>query len=150
MLSRPAKTPVAAAITVALFAASAVPAGAAETFSAQKCGQWMARKGYSVNYIEQRTGKRQPGFANGWVSNIDRDAVRPGDVAIFAQWHGHTGYVEKVERDTNGRPVRILISDWNRPAKWVDEECIVTEAFGKLNTWWVNASEVTRYWRPNP
>jgi hypothetical protein len=137
------------AIGVAIFAGPSTGALGAQTF-AEKCAQWIARKGYSVNYIEQRTGKRQPGFANGWVSNIDRDAVRPGDVAIFAQWRGHTGYVEKVERDASGKPLRILISDWNRPAKWVDEECVITEAFGKLNTWWVNASEVTRYWRPNP
>jgi hypothetical protein len=113
-----------------------------------RCHEWIAKRGYSVNYVEKRVGKRQPGFGRSWVGNIERDAVQPGDVAIFVPWEGHTAVVEEVERGPNGKPARLRISDWNRPGRYLDQACIVTEYFGKLSTWWVDASMATRFWRP--
>jgi hypothetical protein len=114
----------------------------------QRCGPWLKKKGYSVDYVEQRAGRRQPGFGRNWVSNIDRNAVQPGDVAIFVGPHDHVGYVEQVQRDASGKPVRILVADWNKPGVWVDESCAITGEFGKLNRWWADTAQVAKYWRP--
>jgi hypothetical protein len=138
------------AICVAFLQAGLSQAAAAQDvhkFNA-RCHDWIAKRGFSVNYVEQRVGKRQPGFGRTWIGNIDRNAVRPGDVAIFVPWQGHTAVVEQVERGADGRPARPRISDWNRPGRYVDEACIVTENFGKLNTWRVDAAQATRFWRP--
>jgi hypothetical protein len=144
-MSRPLR--VVAAVVALVGLGHAATAQDIQKFNAH-CHDWIAKRGYSVNYIEECVGKRQPGFGRGWVGNIDRDTVRAGDVAIFMPWHGHTAYVEKVERGTDGKPGRIEVSDWNRPGRYLDEACIVTEHFGKLSTWSVDAAQVTRYRRP--
>lgn len=59
---------------------------------------WIAARGHSVTELEQRVGMRQPGFGRSPVGGIDRDAVRSGDVALFAQAEGPTAAAEHVGR----------------------------------------------------
>ena len=49
---------------------------------ATRCKQWLDKKGYSVDYIEHKTGKRQPGLAPRWKGNLALAEVQAGDVVI--------------------------------------------------------------------
>lgn len=110
-------------------------------------------KGYCVDYIKQRTGKKPSGDAGSWTPNIDPKAVRRGDVAIFsspAPW-GHVAMVERVicEKSTT-KPSEIEISEWNWGAKMVNRGCAVTDMFGKTSARnrTVKVSAAKGYWRP--
>ena len=74
----------AAACATLLVALTAMPTPALaqnEPF-AVRCKQWIEKKGYSLDYIEQRTGKRQPGQPPSWKGNVKPEAVQVGDVVI--------------------------------------------------------------------
>lgn len=53
----------------------------AQTF-AEKCKSWIEKKGDSTDYIESKTGKRQPGMAPQWTDNVEAEAVQIGDVFL--------------------------------------------------------------------
>lgn len=121
-----------------------------DTAYCQDCSKYLG-KGYCVDYIKQRVGKRPSGNAGTWKPNIDAKSVQPGDVAIFSSPapYGHVAMVERViyERNTD-KPYQIDISEWNWGAKMVDSGCAVTNMFGKTGTRTVRVNTVKGYWRP--
>ena len=46
------------------------------------CQKWIDKKGYSTDYIEQKTGKRQSGLASSWRGNVRVQGIQPGDVVL--------------------------------------------------------------------
>jgi hypothetical protein len=133
--------------------AVAVPAAAhAQSASfLRDCREWIDKKGYSTDYIEQKTGKRQPGMASGWTGNVATGDVRAGDVALIrirgtdAQ---HAAYVEEVRKSTDGT-TSLRLSEWNW-GPMTNQRCLVTENFGKLASGrWVALEAVAQVWRPS-
>ncbi len=119
----------------------------------KRCGEWVAKKGYSVDYIEQRTGERPSGnMAQNWRSNLDPKDAAPGDV-VFIGVDGGDGkgqraeVVEEVSRDADGRIKSFRTSSMNI-GKSVEAECHVTENFGKVTTRRVAFDRVIRAWHP--
>ena len=119
----------------------------------KRCGEWVAKKGYSVDYIEQRTGERPSGnMAQNWRSNLDPKDAAPGDV-VFIGVDGGDGkgqraeVVEEVSRDVDGSIKSFRTSSMNI-GKSVEAECHVTENFGKVTTRRVAFDRVIRAWRP--
>ena len=47
------------------------------------CQNWIDKKGYSTDYIEQKTGTRQPGLASEWRGNVQVEDLQPGDVILI-------------------------------------------------------------------
>ena len=47
------------------------------------CQHWIDKKRYSTDYIEQKTGKRQPSLASEWRVNVSVQDVQPGDVVLI-------------------------------------------------------------------
>ena len=58
----------------------------AQTF-AEKCKSWIEKKNDSTDYIESKTGKRQPSMAPQWTDNVELEAVQVGNV-VFAYVFG--------------------------------------------------------------
>lgn len=88
-------------------------------------------QGYCTDYVNRRTGRRQRGDADTWPSNMPREAAAAGDVAIFRSMK-HVAYVERViERDSQGRTVRVLVSEMNYGPRNPNtpRECFVTLNF---------------------
>jgi hypothetical protein len=55
-----------------------------------RCAEWIAKKGYSVDYIEQRTGQRPRGnMAADWRANLEPANLKPGDVVFLSS--GNSG-----------------------------------------------------------
>lgn len=116
----------------------------------QDCSKYLG-KGYCVDYIKQRVGRRPGGNAGTWKPNIEAKKVQSGDVAIFSSPspYGHVAIVERViyERNTD-KPYQIDISEWNWGATMVDRSCAVTNMFGKTGRRTVRVNTVKGYWRP--
>ena len=112
----------------------------------------MDKKGYSTDYIEQKTGKRQPGLASEWRGNIPVHDVQPGDVVLIAlQAAGamHAALADDIRRTVDGAVSEIRVSEWNW-GKMTDQRCLITENFGKLSpTRWINLAAVAQVWRPS-
>jgi hypothetical protein len=141
----------AAVVAAALLAASAASAQGA---GATDCSQWLAKKGYSVDYIQLKTGKRQRGMAETWRGNVEPKDVQPGDVVMTPiRDKGrrlHTSYVEEVRRNADGNAVAVVVTDWNRLGKYVDEACLVTDHFGRDSPpRTIGIESVVRVWRPS-
>lgn len=121
----------------------------------ERCKSWIERKGFPVDYIEQKTGKRQPGFAVDWKGNVKPDDARAGDVAIIRRTYpdGRTGeaagYIESVEAPVGGSGAFVTVSAMGRGGKWVDRECHVSDTFGRVVQERVSLSSVVRVWRPS-
>ena len=117
-----------------------------------ECKEWVDKKGYSVDYIELRTGKRQEGMAREWRGNVELGEVQPGDVVM--EWlkagNGQRAeFVEEIKRDAAGKPTAVRVSEWNL-GKMVNERCHVTEDFGRLSKpRWIAMDLVLRVWRPS-
>ena len=115
------------------------------------CANWIEQKGYSTDYVEQRTGKRQPGLANGWRGNREVQDIEPGDVVLVtlrAANAKHAAVAEEIARDRSNRVVRVRVSEWNW-GKTTDTRCLVTENFGKLaRPRWIPAEEIAAVWHP--
>jgi hypothetical protein len=141
----------AAHVAASLLVASAA---SAQGVGAKDCSEWVAKKGYSVDYIQLKTGKRQRGLADSWRGNVEPKDVQPGDVVMTPiRDKGkrlHTSYVEDVRRGDNGSPVAVVVSDWNRLGKYVDEACLVTDHYGReAPPRTIGIESVVRVWRPS-
>ena len=138
------------ALTGALLAAWPLRGSAQEEDDfANRCASWVAKKGYSRDYVYQRIGTLPP-TRKRWVSNIRPEELQPGDVVMVTLWPGHVGVVDEVTRDAAGAPERIKLSSFNygRGQGWIDRGCNVTVKFGIEVTFWVLPAETTGYWRP--
>jgi hypothetical protein len=120
----------------------------------ERCKHWVERKGYPVDYIEQKTGKRQPGYAVDWKGNIKPDEARVGDVAIISRTYqdGRTvdnaAYIDSVEPSVGGSGAFVTVSAFNQGrGRWVDQECHVGVNFGRVVQERVPLSSVVRVWR---
>lgn len=139
-----------------LSAASVAPAAHAQDNARfmRQCADWVAKKGYSVDYIEQRTGERPSGnMAQNWRSNLDPKDAAPGDVVFVgvdtADGKGQRAeVVEEVTRNADGSIKSFRTSSMNI-GKTVEAECHVTENFGKVTTRRVAFDRVVRAWRPD-
>ena len=85
---------------------------------AVRCKEWVDKKGYSLDYIEQKTGKRQAGQPPGWKGNVKAEEVQVGDVVI-AQVAGdavaqHVAYVEEVAAGSDGLANAVFVTEWNQ------------------------------------
>lgn len=148
-----------AAATIAVFMAGAPQAQRLQLDTPQwreRCKQWIERKGYPVDYIEQKTGKRQDGMAVRWKGNVRPDQVQVGDVVIRSQMveDGRSiqvaGFVEVVEPASGGSEIFVTVSAMGLGGKTaVDAECYVTETFGQVSRLRVPLSTVVRVWRPS-
>ena len=129
-----------------LFLCTVFPAGSS---FAKDCSKYFG-KGYCVDYIQHRLGKRPRGNAGTWSPNINNKDVKAGDVAIFSSPapYGHVAIVERViyERNTD-RPFQVEITEWNWGATMVDRDCAVTNMFGKTSRRTVLVSRVKGFWR---
>lgn len=130
---------------------SAAAHAQSESFK-RDCQQWIDKKGYSTDYIEQKIGKRQPGLAGAWRGNISVEDVQPGDVVLLrlerpgAQ---HAAFVEEVRRGPDGAVRALHLSEWNW-GRATDERCLVSETFGRLAPRrWIDLAAVAQVWRPD-
>jgi len=114
---------------------------------AKDCKEYYG-KGYCVDYIQQKAGKKQSGNAKDWTSNIKKEDVKAGDVAIFkfGNW-GHVAYVDKVNYSKDNKPESLDISEWN----WAEplDSCARGPKFGITSTRNVKLGKVNGgFWRP--
>ena len=142
----------AAAVLGALAVATPV-ASRAQAFSFQRdCAEYIQKRGYSVDYIQKKTGKRQRGMADEWKGNVAVEGVAAGDVVLTHLPEKikvlHASYVEDVKRDTAGKLVEVMVTDWNF-GRYTDERCFVTEKFGTTTPPRpIPAERIVRVWRP--
>ncbi len=121
---------------------------------AVRCQQWIEKKGYSLDYIEQRTGKRQPGQPPSWKGNVQPEAVQVGDVVI-AHVQGEmagqrVAYVEEVAAGSDGLAHAVFVTEWNQGKQYLDKDCLVTNLFGQTGSKLrVPLNTVLRVWRPS-
>ena len=122
----------------------------------EHCKRWIERKGYPVDYVEQRTGKRQPGFAGSWKGNVRPDEARAGDVAIVSLPRGDgrpevgAAVIESVEPPAGSSGAFLTISAMGlMGSAWSDPECFVADTFGRVVGGRIQLSSVTRVWRPS-
>jgi len=120
-----------------------------ESDPATRCATWIAKKGYSRDYVEQRTGARPPPRSN-WRDNIRPEELQPGDVVVLTLWPGHVAVIEEITRDQSGKPERMRVSSFNygRGQRWIDRDCEVSAKFGVETSHWVSLGETVCYWRP--
>lgn len=114
-----------------------------------RCASWIAKKGYSRDYVEQRTGSRPPS-RNSWKDNIRPEELQVGDVVVVTLWPGHVALIEEISRNPEGKPERMRVSSFNygRGEGWIDRSCEVTKKFGIEMSHWISLAETVGYWRP--
>lgn len=108
-------------------------------------------KGYCIDHIKNKTGKKQSGDAKNWRGNINKTDVRKGDVAIFnfGSW-GHVAYVESVTpAPGKGKvvpPKTVTVSEmnWKMPL----DSCLRGPNFGVVTTRTIDVNTPAAYWRP--
>lgn len=157
MNERPQRAPriagaLAAALAVGALTMAAPPGHAQDnTKFMRDCYQWVERKGYSVDYIEQRTGQRPAGnLASNWVSNLEPAEVQPGDVVFMYTGEGRgqrAEVVDEVLRQPDGAIRAFRTSSMNM-GRMVEPVCNITEGFGKVTRRTVDFARVIRAWRP--
>ena len=111
------------------------------------------KQGYCEDYIHLKTGKRQPGLAHEWKSNIDAQYAKSGDVAIFKNvrngqilYKGHVALINSVNLNNKS----AYISDYNWGTKWVNYYCRISNLFGRCHHRLVKLSDINGgVWRPN-
>ena len=116
------------------------------------CQSWIDKRGYSTDYIEQKTGRRQSGLASEWRGNIQLEDLQPGDVVLIrlpAPGAMHAALADEVRRNEDGTVSGIRLSEWNW-GKMTDKQCLITENFGKLSpARWITRDVVAHVWRPS-
>src|ERR1043166_6770161 len=113
------------------------------------CQKWIDQKGYSTDYIEQKTGKRQPGLASERRGNLPVENVQRGDVGLIKlpREAMHAALVEEV-RSASDTPSSVRVSEWNW-GRMTDQRCLITENFAKTGERWLNLDSVALVWRPS-
>jgi len=117
------------------------------------CSQWIEKKGYSVDYIEQRVGVRpNANMARDWVHNLAPRDAGPNDV-VFLRVDSTDNKAQRVEvvdeviRAADGSITAFKTSSMNT-GKMVEPYCRVTENFGKVRRRTVAFDQVIGAWRP--
>lgn len=126
--------------------------GASAQSFAEKCKSWIEKKGYSTDYIEAKTGKRQPGLAPQWKGNVEPTEVQVGDV-VFGYVENSTtaqrvALVDEVVLQ-DGKPVAVIYSEWNQGKRYTDRDCFVTDSFGLPTSGRLPVPAILRVWRPS-
>ncbi len=123
------------------------------SYAQNSCAKYFG-KGYCVDYIKQKVGKKPSGNAGTWEGNVNVKDIKVGDVAIFSSPtpYGHVAVVESViyERNTD-KPYQIEITEWNwgLPSSNKEEKaCAVTQKFNTLPRRTVRVNTVKAFWRP--
>ena len=137
---------------LALWMLAAASAQAQSPQFLRDCQPWIEKKGYSTDYIEQKTGKRQPGLAGSWRGNVALQEVEPGDVVLIslkAPGAMHAALVERIERNADKSVLRVQVSEWNW-GRTTEARCLVTENFGRAGApRLIEASAIAQVWRPS-
>jgi hypothetical protein len=144
--------PIERTLAVVCLALGAVPAAAQDNARWMRhCGAWVAKKGYSVDYIEQRTGQRPTGnMAQNWRSNLAPKDVQPGDVVFMRVGDGagqRAEVVDEVLKNDDGT-IRAFRTSSMNVGKMVEPVCNITESFGQVVRRTVEFERVIRAWRP--
>jgi hypothetical protein len=141
----------AAWVAAGVLAASLASAADGNKFM-RDCGEWVDKKGYSVDYVEQRTGVRpNANMARDWVPNLEPKDVARDDV-VFLRVGSADGRAQRVEvvdevlRNADGTIRAVKTSSMNI-GKMVEPKCHVTENFGKVRRRTVDFEQVTGAWR---
>lgn len=115
----------------------------------QRCRDWVAKHGYSRDYIEQKIGQRPPPRAR-WRDNIKAEELQVGDVVGLNTWPGHVALIEEIGRDADNKPLRLTVSSFNygRGMPWIDKDCEVSGRFGVAMRQVVTMADTNGYWRP--
>ncbi len=134
-----------------LVCGSAMVGAHAQTFAID-CKEWIDKKGYSTDYIEAKTGKRQPGLAPQWKGNVAADEVQAGDV-VFSYVEGSTtaqrvALVDEVIL-ADGKPAAVIYSEWNYGKRYNNAKCFVTDKFGLTTGGRLPVPAILRVWRPS-
>jgi len=134
------------------FAAAAQAQGQDTPKFDRECAEWIAKKGYSPDYIEQRTGERQTGMARNWRPNIELEELAPGDVVLQGvdtpDGRGQrVAMVEEVLKRKDGSIRAVRVSEMNL-GKLVEPRCHVTENFGKVTMRTIALDRLRSAWRP--
>ena len=119
---------------------------------AEKCKSWIEKKGYSSDYIETKTGKRQPGFAAQWKGNVEPADVQVGDVVFTYVPNSTTAQratmVDEVVT-SDGKVTAVIYSEWNQGKRFTDRDCLVTDTFGLPTSGRLPVPAILRVWRPS-
>jgi hypothetical protein len=141
----------------ALAACAASSASAAEGAKWMRdCSEWIEKKGYSVDYVEQRTGVRpSANMARDWTYNLAPKDAGPNDV-VFLRVESSDNKAQRVEvvdeviRAADGSISGFKTSSMNI-GKMVEPTCRITENFGKVKRRTVAFDQVIGAWRaPKP
>jgi hypothetical protein len=116
------------------------------------CAGWVDKKGYSVDYIEQRLGVRpNANMARDWTYNLDpKDAQR--DDVVFLRVEAADARAQRVEvvdeviRAADGS-VRAFKTSSMNTGKMVEPRCHITDNFGKVRRRTVSFEQVVGAWR---
>lgn len=141
-------------LSVLVLGAASGPLHAQDGFVFNRdCAKWLEQKGYSTDYIQQKVGTRQRGFAQNWQGNVEPKDVQPGDVVIaFIRQKGQNmrvAYVEEVRRNADGTSGAVFVTEWNQ-GKYTDERCFVTDHFGRLSeSKPMTVGTIDKVWRPS-
>ncbi|MDP1535993.1 MAG: hypothetical protein Q8L95_02275 [Burkholderiales bacterium] len=137
--------------TVLALCSALCTSASAQTF-AEKCKSWIDKKGYSTDYIETKTGKRQPGLAPQWKGNIEPADVQVGDVVFTYVPNSTTAQrvamVDEVELK-DGKAIAVIYSEWNQGNRFTDRDCLVTDKFGLPTSGRLPVAAILRAWRPS-
>ena len=111
------------------------------------------KKGYCTDYIAQKLGNRPPGDPKTWPVNRDLTKIRQGVAVVFAgvTASGHVAYVERLDRDHQGRPTGLHITEMNFSREsnpTAPPSCLVTKNFGVVTSRTVSLynSGITGFW----
>src|SRR5687768_15019816 len=141
----------AGALCMLVMAATAVHAD--YTKWRRDCAEWIDKKGYSVDYVEQRTGARPAGtMARDWRPNLEPKDAAPDDV-VFLRVDSADGQGQRVEvvdeivKAADGS-IRAFKTSSMNIGKTVEPKCHITENFGKVRKRTVAFDRVIGAWRP--
>ena len=140
-------------LVLVLALTSAISGDAFAQSFAEKCKSWIDKKGYSTDYIETKTGKRQPGLAPQWKGNVEPADVQVGDVLFTSVPNSATAQrvamVDEVIREADGKASAVIYSEWNQGKRFTDRDCLITDSFGLPTSGRLPVPAILRVWRPS-